>query len=82
MSANLHWHDGDPNQGREANFVAVYEGQSKGKWELVDARDTRECCTICSFYQETRFKLRGVCKDSFFGKQRGQLSYKHLFPLR
>ena len=63
----LTWYPGDPNQGAEANFAAVSGPLDAAPLMLMDAQNSRQCCVVCSFQQETRFRLRGVCKNSFFG---------------
>ena len=64
MPSSLQWLGDNPNQGRGANFVC-FEINANG---LVDAPASRACCVQCTLEKDTIFTLRGMCNDSFLGK--------------
>ena len=46
MSRDLPWFSDNPNQGRDANHVAIRSKKRPGK--LVDGSEARPCCTQCT----------------------------------
>ena len=57
------WSEGEPNGGRDENFVVI----SVARKALVDVPEkTRGCCS-CSISSSMLLKLDGRCKDSMMG---------------
>ena len=46
ISRDLPWFSDNPNQGRDANHVAIRSNKRPGK--LVDGSEARPCCTQCT----------------------------------
>ena len=58
------WSKGEPNGGRDENFVVI----SMARKALVDVPEKTRGCSSCSISSSLLLKLDGLCKDSMIGK--------------
>jgi hypothetical protein len=73
----LPWVDGDPN-GAEAENNVYLKTALKG---YVDISQGYPYCTLCTINSTVTMSLRGLCMDSFIGKNLAPMisSFKHVF---
>ena len=61
ISRDLPWFSDNPNQGRDANHVAIRTVKKPG--QLVDGSEARSCCTQCTVPKVRNGDL--LCGETF-----------------